>query len=76
VKVKGFVPSFVARELIGSMTARCPNGKSDDRSHKQMRGGHGVAIQADNEVCTWTGQCTDLQMHVQVQSYHVKFREM
>jgi hypothetical protein len=63
VKVTGFVPNFVATELIGSMTVRCPNGKSDDKSYKQMRGGDGVAIPADNEVCTRTGQCTDLQMH-------------
>lgn len=61
VAVSGTNPNFYARESIGSMQVKCPNGEDNDDRSKRRRGDTGNVVPA--ETCEWTGSCDDLEKH-------------
>ena len=55
------VPSYIVRELIGSMQVKCANG--DEETNKRTRGNDGEPVTSVPNTCSWSGQCIDLKAH-------------
>jgi hypothetical protein len=51
--VNDIIPSYILREVIGSMYVNCPNGNI-------CNNGESVA---SGDCCNWSGKCQDLQTH-------------
>jgi hypothetical protein len=75
VKVTGFNPSFIVREVIGSMEVKCPHLNEagvDDQASKRARGNVGEAVLVSSaDKCNWVGKCSDLQNHEAVCDFKI-----
>jgi hypothetical protein len=75
VKVTGFIPSFIVREVIGSMEVKWPylnEAGVDNQSSKRARGNDGKAVLVSSvDKCGWTGKCIDLQNHDEVCDFKI-----
>lgn len=64
----GFIPSFIVRELVGSMEVQCPSRNCDgtgDQACKRSKGNEGESV-TSIDGCCWSGKCQDLQNHEDV----------
>ena len=75
VTVTGLVPNFIGRELIGSLTVKCPNSRSNEdgsesnRRKRTRSNGNGRGISKNG--CSWSREYKDLKAHTNECEYSI-----